>query len=32
MSGFDGLMPVLNAVRDMRYTAYERLSSAPASG
>jgi hypothetical protein len=25
MSGFDGLMPVLLAVRDGRYTAYERL-------
>jgi hypothetical protein len=25
MSGFDGLMPVLVAIRDGRYTAYERL-------
>ncbi len=25
MSGLDGLLPVLNALRDLRYTAYERL-------
>jgi hypothetical protein len=25
MSGLDGALPVLNAVRDMKYTAYERL-------
>jgi hypothetical protein len=25
MSGFDGLRPILNAIRDIRYTAYERL-------
>lgn len=25
MSGFDGLRPILNAIRDMRYTSYDRL-------
>jgi hypothetical protein len=30
MSGFDGLVPVFNAVRDSRFTAYERLVGASA--
>jgi hypothetical protein len=25
MSGFDGLRPILNAIREMRYTSYDRL-------
>ena len=28
MSGFDGLAPVFTAIRDVRYTAYERLERA----
>src|SRR5262249_12083956 len=28
MSGFDGLVPVFTAIRDDRYTAYERLERA----
>lgn len=28
MSGFDGLVPVFNAIRDVRFTAYERLERA----
>ena len=30
MSGLDGLLPILNAVRDARFTAYERLERAGA--
>lgn len=30
MSGFDGLAPIFSALRDMRYTAYERLERASA--
>jgi hypothetical protein len=30
MSGFDGLVPVFTAIRDLRYTAYERLERAGA--
>jgi hypothetical protein len=30
MSGFDGMTPIFNALRDVRYTAYERLERATA--
>ena len=30
MSGFDGLMPILKAVEEQRFTAYERLEAAAA--